>query len=116
MSDKLNCSSTALRLFPLQAGVRGMLARSRARHLRQQRSALLIQRNWRMAYQRFKYWQIRTAVLHIQAAWRGHVARSEASELRQEIAYGTLKCILHMLSTSISGHAEQARPPQESMI
>lgn len=35
-----------------------------------------------MAYQRFKYWQIRMAVLHIQASWRGHVARNQALEIR----------------------------------
>lgn len=63
-----------------------MLARKRARATRQQKSALIIQRNWRMAIQRFKFWQTRMAVMHIQAAWRGHVARSVASERRFAIA------------------------------
>jgi len=59
-----------------------MLARKRARAARQQRGALIIQRNWKMAIQRFRYWQTRTAVMHIQAAWRGHVARTVAFERR----------------------------------
>ena len=65
-----------------------MLARKRARATRQQKSALIIQRNWRMAIQRFKFWQTRMAVMHIQAAWRGHVARTVASERRSVLAWG----------------------------
>ena len=59
-----------------------MLARRKARAARRQKSALLIQRNWRMAFQRFKYWQVRMATMQIQAAWRGHVARNQTLELR----------------------------------
>lgn len=70
----------------VQSGARGMLARSRARHLRQQKAALRIQTAWRMALQRFKFLQTRQAITIIQSAWRGHTARSVALE-RRHVSY-----------------------------
>ena len=71
-----------LAVTAVQAGARGMAARSLARRLRGEAAALRIQSAWRRHVGRVRFLRVRHAVLAIQAAYRGLTARHIAADLR----------------------------------
>ena len=86
--EECSCHSTVARSagatgdVTVQAGARGMAARSLARRLRGEAAALRIQSAWRRHVARARFLRVQRAVLAIQAAYRGLTARHVASDLR----------------------------------
>jgi hypothetical protein len=75
----------------LQAGVRGMLARRRAREMRRQQAALAIQTAFRRHKLRQEYKASYAMVVATQAMWRGVQARTAYDRMRNERAATTLQ-------------------------
>jgi myosin-5 len=71
-------------VLALQSGARGMLARRRARALREDRAAVAIQAAWRAHVLRRQYQGQVAAVVSLQSAWRAALARRAFAEARVE--------------------------------
>jgi IQ calmodulin-binding motif len=69
-------------LLAVQAGVRGMAARSEARRRRQRRAATLLQSHWRKHLARRQFLRTRRAATTIQSAYRGRKAREYTRDIR----------------------------------
>ncbi|GBG00632.1 myosin [Raphidocelis subcapitata] len=78
-------------VLTLQSGARGMLARKRAREMRQDRAALAIQTAWRRHKLREEYKTVYGLVVGVQALWRGIRARDAYARLRAERAATVLQ-------------------------
>ena len=65
----------------VQAGARGMAARTEARKRRHTKAATTIQAAVRMHRQRQEFLRARRAAISIQAGWRGHQGRAYAKAI-----------------------------------
>jgi IQ calmodulin-binding motif len=66
----------------MQAGARGMAARSDARRRRRTHAATVVQSALRMHLARQQYLQTRRAIIAIQAGYRGRAARKYTKDIR----------------------------------
>jgi IQ calmodulin-binding motif len=66
----------------MQAGARGMAARSDARRRRRTHAATVVQSALRMHLARQRYLQTRRAIIAIQAGYRGRAARKYTKDIR----------------------------------
>lgn len=73
-------------IVTIQAGVRGMFARTLARSKRKVQAAITMQKLWRMHKALTSYHETRRAVLLLQSLWRGHKTRQLYDALRRERA------------------------------
>ncbi|CAI0436864.1 unnamed protein product [Linum tenue] len=102
----------------IQAGMRGMTARSDLLFRRKQKAAILIQSQCRRHLARLHYLKMKRSAIVMQCAWRGKVARRELRKLRMVsssfllfISFFLLKSVLLSndsqlsLSSCISSHA-----------
>jgi IQ calmodulin-binding motif len=67
----------------MQAGARGMAARSDARQRRRTHAATVVQSALRMHLARQRYLQTRRAIIAIQAGYRGRAARKYTKDIRR---------------------------------